>query len=77
MIKLNLADAGGDLDSEDEDLQCNLFTVSPRKGERAGEEVAEAISPDGHVTKRRARSRPVSDELQRAGSPSPFAPSVS
>lgn len=30
---------------------------------KANEEVAEAISPGGHVTKRRARSRPVSSEL--------------
>ncbi|KAJ7076348.1 hypothetical protein B0H15DRAFT_864230 [Mycena belliarum] len=34
------------------------------------EEVVEASSPGGHITKRRARSRPVSQEL-REGSPSP------
>lgn len=34
-----------------------------RTGQMNNEEVAEAISPGGHVTKRRARSRPVSAEL--------------
>jgi len=33
------------------------------KGKGKGDEVVEAISPGGHVTKRRARSRPVSREL--------------
>ncbi|KAI0356125.1 hypothetical protein OH77DRAFT_1401291 [Trametes cingulata] len=37
--------------------------VLTRKGLTNDEEVAEAISPGGHVTKRRARSRPVSAEL--------------
>ncbi|KAJ7680475.1 hypothetical protein DFH06DRAFT_1163176 [Mycena polygramma] len=39
------------------------------------EEVVEASSPGGHITKRRARSRPVSQELleARQGSPSPVA----
>ncbi|KAJ6499152.1 hypothetical protein C8R45DRAFT_981321 [Mycena sanguinolenta] len=36
------------------------------------EEVVEACSPGGHITKRRARSRPVSQELLE-GSPSPVA----
>ncbi|KAK0202737.1 hypothetical protein DFS33DRAFT_1436723 [Desarmillaria ectypa] len=37
------------------------------------EEVVEAVSPGGHITKRRARSRPVSDELLESvfNSPSP------
>ncbi|KAK0239039.1 hypothetical protein EDD85DRAFT_936207 [Armillaria nabsnona] len=37
------------------------------------EEVVEAVSPGGHITKRRARSRPVSDELLESvfSSPSP------
>ncbi|KAJ7647180.1 hypothetical protein FB45DRAFT_892646 [Roridomyces roridus] len=35
------------------------------------EEVVEASSPGGHITKRRARSRPVSQELLQQGSPSP------
>ncbi|GBE81461.1 predicted protein [Sparassis crispa] len=34
-----------------------------RKGDTNDTEVVEAISPGGHVTKRRARSRPVSSEL--------------
>lgn len=33
---------------------------------KLNEEVAEAISPGGHVTKRRARSRPVSAELKQS-----------
>nr|VWO98310.1 Map kinase [Ganoderma boninense] len=37
--------------------------VLTRKGLVNDEEVVEAISPGGHVTKRRARSRPVSAEL--------------
>ncbi|EIW62905.1 uncharacterized protein TRAVEDRAFT_141457 [Trametes versicolor FP-101664 SS1] len=37
--------------------------VLTRKGLINDEEVAEAISPGGHVTKRRARTRPVSSEL--------------
>ncbi|KAI0769362.1 hypothetical protein BD413DRAFT_477978 [Trametes elegans] len=37
--------------------------VLTRKGLINDEEVAEAISPGGHVTKRRARSRPLSSEL--------------
>jgi len=43
------------------------------------DEVAEAISPGGHVTKRRARSRPVSEELLESvhRSPSPSASQVS
>lgn len=59
-------DSGCELDDGDEDLfredvrqaaNRQLFTL---KGEA---EVVEAISPDGHVNKRRARSRPVSSEL--------------
>ncbi|RPD63961.1 hypothetical protein L227DRAFT_561394 [Lentinus tigrinus ALCF2SS1-6] len=37
--------------------------ILTRAGLANDEEVAEAISPGGHVTKRRARSRPVSSEL--------------
>ncbi|KAI0743749.1 hypothetical protein C8Q80DRAFT_1220637 [Daedaleopsis nitida] len=39
------------------------IAVLTRKGLVNDEEVAEAISPGGHITKRRARSRPVSAEL--------------
>jgi mitosis inhibitor protein kinase SWE1 len=38
----------------------------PAAKERDKEEVAEVISPGGHVTKRRARSRPVSAELKQS-----------
>ena len=37
--------------------------ILTRKGLASDDEVAEAISPGGHVIKRRARSRPVSAEL--------------
>jgi mitosis inhibitor protein kinase SWE1 len=91
MTRLNLGDMDTDgmediTESEDElgsDIRVDLFaavrgSVPARKAEQDGEEVAEAISPDGHVTKRRARSRPVSAELmETTNSPSPFAPSVS
>ncbi|KXN85340.1 Mitosis inhibitor protein kinase wee1 [Leucoagaricus sp. SymC.cos] len=43
---------------------------------KSKEEVAEAISPGGHVTKRRARSRPVSTELKQSVR-SPKSPSRS
>ncbi|KAJ3989925.1 hypothetical protein F5890DRAFT_975731 [Lentinula detonsa] len=36
---------------------------------RFDEEVAEAVSPGGHVIKRRARARPLSDELLNSASP--------
>lgn len=39
------------------------LTIDSVHRSKAFEEVAEAISPGGHVTKRRARSRPVSFEL--------------
>ncbi|EIN11277.1 hypothetical protein PUNSTDRAFT_131444 [Punctularia strigosozonata HHB-11173 SS5] len=87
MTRLNIGELGvenmGDVtESEDElgaDVRVDLFAAarsSARKAEQDGEEVAEAISPDGRVTKRRARSRPVSAELMEcAKSPSLFAPS--
>lgn len=39
----------------------------------ADDEVAEAISPGGHITKRRARTRPVSAELREAEQRTPIA----
>ncbi|CCM00272.1 uncharacterized protein FIBRA_02302 [Fibroporia radiculosa] len=42
-----------------------------RKGQVNNEEVAEAISPGGHITKRRARSRPVSAELLESAQSTP------
>ncbi|KAF8894006.1 hypothetical protein BD779DRAFT_1435579 [Infundibulicybe gibba] len=44
-----------------------------KKG-KAKEEVAEAISPGGHITKRRARSRPLSTELLESLHRSPSPP---
>ncbi|KAH9855156.1 hypothetical protein C2E23DRAFT_814673 [Lenzites betulinus] len=44
-------------------LKSPALDVLTRKGYIDDEEVAEAVSPGGHVTKRRARSRPVSAEL--------------
>lgn len=44
-------------------VQSPGLEVLTRKGLINDEEVAEAISPGGHVTKRRARTRPVSSEL--------------
>jgi mitosis inhibitor protein kinase SWE1 len=46
------------------------------KGQGKDEEVVEAISPGGHVSKRRARSRPVSQELlESVVSWTPISPS--
>jgi mitosis inhibitor protein kinase SWE1 len=45
-------------------LGASLLAIAQtKKGKSKTGEVAEAISPDGHVIKRRARSRPVSQEL--------------
>lgn len=72
----------GELDGLPEDSGCemgdddHLFSGShdrsARKGKGKGkEEVAEAISPGGHIIKRRARRRPLSTELlESARSPS-------
>ncbi|KAF8161235.1 hypothetical protein B0H34DRAFT_700064 [Crassisporium funariophilum] len=51
-----------------------VFHPPPAKGKEK-EEVAEAISPGGHITKRRARSRPVSAELLEQSFKSPKSPS--
>ena len=59
-----LNDSGCEMD---EDSGNALFTGkqmnSPTSKGKNKEEVAEAISPGGHIVKRRARSRPVSAEL--------------
>jgi mitosis inhibitor protein kinase SWE1 len=63
-----LNDSGCEMD---EDSGNALFTSkqqlsdmnSPTSKSKNKEEVAEAISPGGHIVKRRARSRPVSAEL--------------
>lgn len=44
-------------------LKAPALELFIRTGQANNEEVAEAISPGGHITKRRARSRPVSAEL--------------
>ncbi|KAI0829716.1 hypothetical protein BC628DRAFT_1487315 [Trametes gibbosa] len=44
-------------------VKSPALDVFIRKGHINNEEVVEAVSPGGHITKRRARSRPVSAEL--------------
>lgn len=73
LTKLKLADLKDSDDEFSPDLYCDLDgevdsfrpTVNMGgHGRRANQkEVAETVSPGGHVTKRRARSRPVSAEL--------------
>ncbi len=60
-------------------VQSPGLEVLTRKGLINDEEVAEAISPGGHVTKRRARTRPVSSELLHSvhNTPSAFHNQVS
>ncbi|GLB37561.1 putative protein tyrosine kinase [Lyophyllum shimeji] len=70
-------DSGCEMDEEE---RCDaLFTGSaPASCKAKGkekEEVAEAISPGGHVTKRRARRRPLSAELLESANRSPSSPS--
>ncbi|KAF5370775.1 hypothetical protein D9758_001951 [Tetrapyrgos nigripes] len=45
------------------DETSNFNKALRREGMIKDEEVAEAVSPGGHITKRRARRRPLSDEL--------------
>ena len=54
-------------------LKSLVFRPSASKGKEK-EEVAEAISPGGHIVKRRARSRPVSAELLESNFKSPKSP---
>jgi mitosis inhibitor protein kinase SWE1 len=45
-------------------LGASLLAIAQnKKGKGKNEEVAEVIGPGGHIIKRRARSRPVSQEL--------------
>ncbi|KAJ7287800.1 kinase-like domain-containing protein [Mycena rebaudengoi] len=62
LTRLSISDLSGEFDLDDD---------SPPAPSRP-EEVVEASSPGGHITKRRARSRPVSQELLEA-SPSPVS----
>jgi mitosis inhibitor protein kinase SWE1 len=82
-----LNDSGCEMD--DEDLENPLFLgkhqlnvkrsqplilhLPVTKGKKK-EEVAEAISPGGHIVKRRARSRPVSADLLESVFKSPKSP---
>ncbi|EKM81062.1 hypothetical protein AGABI1DRAFT_56372 [Agaricus bisporus var. burnettii JB137-S8] len=60
-------------DSDVDDDEANtLFYIFINK-DRFKDEVVEAISPGGHITKRRARSRPVSAELKQSAH-SPTSP---
>ncbi|EEB93550.1 hypothetical protein MPER_07773 [Moniliophthora perniciosa FA553] len=72
-------DSGLDLGEDDCADALFLGGDSPQKGDiatfrkalrlkgrgikKSSDEVAEAISPGGHIIKRRARARPLSDEL--------------
>ncbi|KAF7983292.1 hypothetical protein HWV62_22953 [Athelia sp. TMB] len=86
MTRLRICDLDNDNDSDDDEeaprvgrkpsLRESLLALAKARGKA---EVAEAVSPGGHVSKRRARSRPVSEELlesvRHAPSPSPAVPS--
>lgn len=68
-------DSGCEMDEDEDALFLRSFRPKGKMGERTSrhqplvykgkerEEVAEAISPGGHIVKRRARSRPLSAEL--------------
>ncbi|TFK23926.1 hypothetical protein FA15DRAFT_670013 [Coprinopsis marcescibilis] len=83
LTKLKLCDRADRMDTStdsDHDSDCefgnrvgaSLFNKGAAKG-KDKEEIAEAISPGGHIVKRRARARPLSAELreQALRSPSP------
>ena len=57
-------------------LGASLLAIA-RNDKSKEDEVAEAISPGGHITKRRARSRPVSQELLESVHSTPSPPQVS
>ena len=72
-------DSGCEVGTSENDT-CNAFFLdsgkspsatfqSARKGKGKGEEIVEAVSPDGHITKRRARARPLSEDLRGHNSP--------
>lgn len=72
-------DSGCEMEDDDrrkalfsDKVQSHMKTVTKGKG-KEDEEVAAAISPGGHITKRRARRRPLSAELLESThrSPSP------
>lgn len=72
LTRLKLSDRM-DTSLDDDDSDCefdqeggiSLFKAVLQSGKgKATEEVAEAVSPGGHISKRRAKSRPVSAELR-------------
>lgn len=72
---------GGDDDDSGCEMEEDMFLSNKPLRELVSsrshniEEVSETISPGGHVTKRRARSRPVSEELLESAQRSPsFSP---
>ncbi|KAF5393379.1 hypothetical protein D9757_000714 [Collybiopsis confluens] len=82
-------DLGADVDDDDDDARGDaLFIGHSAVSEKSkigaalrlagrgkdDEEVAEAVSPGGHIVKRRARARPLSEELVRNNTPQ-FLPS--
>ncbi|KAF9501834.1 hypothetical protein BDN71DRAFT_1438533 [Pleurotus eryngii] len=83
-------DSGCDMSDDDAEGRGNVFLsgslsgkstkrgILVSKGKNKDEEVA-AVSPGGHITKRRARSRPVSEELLESvyRSPAPEKPKPS
>ena len=86
MTRLRICDLDSDSDEDaaaprvgkKPSLRESLLAMAKSAGK--GTEVAEAISPGGHISKRRARSRPVSEELlesvRHAPSRSPVSPSI-
>ncbi|KAG6918544.1 hypothetical protein DXG01_013634 [Tephrocybe rancida] len=67
-------DSGCEMDGDDHLFSGSQPMVTGKGKGKEKEEVAEAISPGGHVIKRRARRRPLSAELlESARSPAPPA----
>lgn len=69
-------DSGCELEDDDDEARGDALFLGEERGNgkvgaalrlagkgKSADEVAEAISPGGHVVKRRARTRPLSDEL--------------
>lgn len=76
--KMRISDRTLDLDSDSSSEELSGVKVRRHMSRASGkkenlDEVVETISPDGHVAKRRVRSRPVSLELLTTASPSPKA----
>lgn len=69
-------DSGCEMDDDDGPVQLFLGyrKAPPPSPSKRYSEVAEAISPGGHVTKRRAKARPISNELLESSFKVPSAP---